>query len=327
MMRRVAFLAAAALGAVVAGAPLSSVAQQPVKAFRIGILSPAERSSTKIFDGFRQGLREVGYIEGQNITIEYRLAAGDVSRLPAMAGELVRLPVDVIVTDGQQSAVAAHEATRTIPIVMGAVGDPLAAGLIASFAHPGGNVTGFTLLAIELGAKRLELLKEALPAISRMATLWNPAQGRSYREAAEEAARTLGVQLRTIEVAAPDEIPGGFATAEAGGAEALDVLGDPMFWNQRSRIVALAAKLRMPAAYDAREYAEDGGLLTYGASVPENFRRAAGYVDKILKGAKPADLPVQQPTRFELVVNLKTATALGLTIPPAILARADEVIE
>jgi putative ABC transport system substrate-binding protein len=313
--------------AVLAGAPLSALAQQPGKVFRIGVLSPAGQTSTKIFDGFRQGLGDVGYIDGQNIIIEYRLAAGDISRLPAMAAELVGLPVDVIVTDGQQSAVVAHEATRTIPIVMGAVGDPLAAGLIDSFPHPGGNVTGFTLLAIEVGAKRLELLKEAFPAISRMAALWNPAQSRSYRDVAEEAARTLGVQLRTIEVAAPDEIPGGFAAAAAGGAEALVVLGDPMFWNQRARIVALAAKYWIPAAYDAREYADDGGLLTYGASVPENFRRAAGYVDKILKGANPGDLPIQQPTTFELVVNLKTARALGLELPPAILARADEVIE
>ena len=305
-----------------------SIAQQtPTKIPRVGILSPADRPDTAIFDGFRKGLRELGYIDGQNISVEFRLAAGDTSRLPAMAAELVRLPVDVIVTDTQRSAIAAHEATSAIPIVMGTVADPLAAGLIDSFAHPGGNVTGFTLLAVELGAKRLELLKEAFPAISRFAVLWNPAQPPSYRDAAEEAARILSVRLRTIEVATPEQIPPGFEAAAADGAEALVVLGDAMFWNRRGRIVALAAKYRMPAAYDAREYAVDGSLLTYGASVPENFRRAAGYVDKILKGAHPADLPVQQPATFQLVVNLKTAEALGLTIPPSILARADEVID
>jgi putative tryptophan/tyrosine transport system substrate-binding protein len=325
--RRTVFVAAMTLGAAVAGAPLPALAQQSGKVFRIGILSPAEQTSTKIFDAFREGLRDLGYIDRQNIIIEYRLAAGDLSRLPAMAADLVRLPVDVIVTDGQKSAVVAHEATRTIPIVMGIVGDPLAAGVIGSFAHPGGNITGFTLLSLELSAKRLEVLKEALPAISRMAALWNPASPVSHRQAAGEAAGSLGVELRTIEVAAPDEIPGGFAAAVAGGAEGLVVLPDAMFWNHRGQIVALAALHRIPAIYDAREYADDGGLISYGPNGPDNFRRAAGYVDKILKGAKPGDLPIQQPTRFELVVNLKTARALALTIPPSILARADEVIE
>jgi putative tryptophan/tyrosine transport system substrate-binding protein len=312
---------------ILAGAPLSALAQQSEKMFRIGVLSPAERSSTRIFDGFREGLRELGYIEGRNITIEYRLAAGDTSRLPELARELIRLPVDVIVTDGQKSAVVAHEATRTIPIVMGIVGDPFAAGVTGSFAHPGGNVTGFTLLSVELSAKRLEVLKEALSAISRMAALWNPASPASHRQATEEAARTLGVQLRTIEVAMPDEIAGGFAAAVAGGAEGLVVLPDAMFWNHRGRIVALAAQHRIPAIYDGREYADDGGLISYGPNAPDNFRRAAGYVDKILKGANPGDLPIQQPVKFELIVNLKTAKALGLTIPAAVLARADEVIE
>ena len=236
--------------------------------------------------------------------------------------------VDVIVTDTQKSALIAQEATHTIPIVGATLGtDPVAAGLAASFAHPGGNVTGFTGFGIELSGKRLQLLKEASPAIARIAALWNPAQPIALRSATEEAARTLGVELRTIEVATPAQIPAGFEAAVAGGTEALVVLPDAMFWNERARIAALAAKHRVPAVYPEREYADDGGLLAYGASVPDNFRRAATYVDKILKGAKPADLPIQLPTKFELVVNLKTAQALGLTIPPSILARADEVIE
>jgi len=314
--------------AVSAAASLSSTAQEPAKVFRIGILSPAASPSTKGFDACRDGLRELGYIDGANITIVYRFAAWDYDRLPAMAGELVRLPVDVIVTDTQKSAVIAHDATRTIPIVGATLGaDPVAAGLAASFAHPGANVTGFTGFGIELSGKRLQLLKEASPAIARIAALWNPATPVALRSATEEAARALSVELRTIEVATPDEIPAGFEAAVAGGTEALVVLPDAMFWNERAPIVALAAKYRMPAVYPEREYADDGGLLAYSQNVSDQFRRAAGYVGKILRGAKPADLPVEQPTKFELVVNLKTAQALGLTIPPSILARADEVVE
>jgi putative ABC transport system substrate-binding protein len=307
---------------------LPCAGQQPGKVFRIGILSLAGQTSTKIFDAFRAGLRDLGYVEGQNITIEYRLAAGDFSRLPAMAGELVRLPVDVIViAGGTNVAQIAQAATRTIPIV-GALGpDPVAAGLAASLARPGANVTGFSGFGVELSGKRLQLLKETFPAISRLAVLWSPSDRTLNRRATEEAARVLGVELRTIEVAAPDQIPAEFETAAAGGAEALVVLPDPMFWNERARIVALAAKHRLPAIYAEREYVDDGGLLFYGRSITDMFRRAATYVDKILKGAKPGDTPIEQPTTFELVVNLKTAQALGLTIPRSILARADEVIE
>jgi putative tryptophan/tyrosine transport system substrate-binding protein len=307
---------------------LPATAQQSGKVFRIGILAPAARPDAATFDAFRKGLTDLGYIDGQNIRIEYRLAAWDYSRLPAMAGELVRLPVDVIVTDTQKSAVIAHEATRTIPIVAATLGpDPVAAGLAVSFAHPGGNVTGFTGFGIELSGKRLQLLKEASPTIARIAALWDPAMPVATRRATEEAASTLGVELRTIEVATSDQIPAGFEAAVAGGTEALVVLPDAMFWNERARIVALAAKYRMPAIYPEREYADDGGLLAYSQNVSDQFRRAAGYVDKILKGAKPGDLPLEQPTRFEFVVNLKTAKTLGLTIPSSILARADEVIE
>jgi len=321
--------AAYLLGIAVSGAvALPDMAQQPGKIFRIGVLSPAASPSTKAFDSLRKGLRDLGYIEGTNITTEYRLAAWDYRRLPAMAGELVRLPVDVIVTDTQKSAVIAHEATRTIPIVGATLGaDPVAAGLAASFAHPGGNVTGFSGFGVELSGKRLQLLKEAAPAIARIAGLWSPTMPTALRSATEEAARTLGIELRTIEVATPDQIPAGLEAAVAGGTEALVVLPDAMFWNERARIVALAAKYRMPAIYPEREYAEDGGLLAYSQNVSHQFRRAASYVDKILKGAKPGDLPIEQPTKFEMVINLKTAKALGLTIPPSILARADEVIE
>ncbi len=329
MTLRAAFLAVIALEALVAGALPIATAQQPAKVFRIGILSPAGSPSTKAFDALREGLRELGYIDGANITIEYRLAAGDYGRLPAMAAELVRLPVDLIVVDTQKSARAAQEATRTIPIVAATAGaDPVAAGLAASLAHPGGNLTGFSGGDKELSGKRVQLLKEAFPAVSRIGALWNPtAPLISPLQATEEAARALGLQLRLIAIAASGEIAAGFEAAVGGGAEALVVLPDAMFWNERGRIVALAAQHRLPAMYEEREYANDGGLISYGRNVSENFRQAAGYVDKILKGAKPADLPIQQPTRFELVVNLKTAGTLGLAIPPSILARADEVIE
>jgi putative ABC transport system substrate-binding protein len=323
--------AAYLLGIAVSGAvALPDMAQQPDKIFRIGVLSPAASPSTKAFDGLRKGLRDLGYIEGTNITIEYRLAAGDYGQLPGMAADLVRLPVDLIVTDSGIATQIAQQATQAIPIVAATAGpDPVATGLAVSLAHPGGNVTGFT--GYELGGKRLELLRDVLPAVSRIGALWNPATvtpaPMSSLKATEEAARVLGLQLRPIAVAAPGEITAGFEAAVGGGVEALVVLPDGMFWNEREQIVALAARHRLPTIYEEREYANDGGLLSYGRNVSENFRQAAGYVDKILKGAKPADLPIQQPTRFDLVVNLKTANALGLTVPPSILARADEVFE
>jgi len=314
--------------AISAAASFSATAQQPAKVFRVGILSPAAAASTKAFDAFRGGLRELGYVEGANFVIEYRLAAWDYGRLPAMAADLVRLSVDVIVTDTRRAAQIARDATWTIPIVAATVGpDPVEAGLAASYAHPGSNLTGFTGVGVELSGKRLQLLKEAVSGVSRVVALRNPAMPIATLQATEEAARALGLDLRTVEVAAPDDIPAGFEVAVGAGAEALVVLPDAMFFNERARIIALAARHRLPAIYEDREYATDGGLLTYGRDASEQFRLAAGYVDKILKGAKPADLPIQQPARFQLVVNLKTAKALGLTIPPAILDLADEVIE
>ena len=321
-------LVIAGLAALLLASEQSAGQQAQSKIPRVGILSLADRTSTKIFDAFRDGLRDLGYIDGQNITIEYRLAAGDFSRLPVIAGELVRLPVDVIVVDGgTKVAQIAQAASSTIPIV-GALGpDPIAAGLAASLAHPGGNVTGHGSFAVDLSGKRVQLLKEAFPGISRIAALSSPADPLANRRATLEAARTLGVQLRIIEVATPDDIPSGFSAAAAGSAEGLVFLPNPMFWNHRVRIVALAAQYRLAAIYPEREYADDGGLLAYGQDVPDLFRRDAVYVDKILKGAQPGDLPIERPTKFELVINLKTAKALGLTVPQSILARADEVIE
>jgi putative tryptophan/tyrosine transport system substrate-binding protein len=306
--------------------PIAACAQQAAKVFRIGILSPAASPSTKAFDALRDGLRELGYIDGANITFEYRLAAGDYGRLPAMAADLVRLPVGLIVTDGGTATQIAQLATGVIPIVAATIGeDPVGAGRATSLAHPGGNVTGFT--GFNLAGKRLELLKEVFPALARVAALRNPATLMLSLQATEEAARVLGVQLRPIAVATPGEIPAGFEVAVGGGAEALVVLPDAMFWNERGRIVALAAQHRLPVMYEEREYANDGGLISYGRNVSDNFRQAAGYVAKILKGVKPGDLPIQQPTKFDLVINLKTARALGITFPLSILARADEVIE
>jgi putative tryptophan/tyrosine transport system substrate-binding protein len=238
-----AVFVAIALGAVMAGVALPGTAQQPAKVFRIGILSPAGSPSTKPFDALRERLRELGYIDGANLAIEYRLAAGDYSRLAAMAADLVRLPVDLIVTDTGMATQIAQQATRAIPIVAATISeDPVAAGLAASFAHPGGNLTGFTGFGIELSGKRLQLLKEAFPAIARIAALWNPAMPVALRSATEDAARTLRMELRTIEIATPEGIPAGFETAVAGGTEALVILPDAMFWNERARIIALTAK-------------------------------------------------------------------------------------
>jgi ABC-type uncharacterized transport system substrate-binding protein len=326
-MRRRALIAVLS-GVALIGAPTGGTAQQPANMFRIGVLSPAGGSTTRVFDAFREALRTLGYIEGRNITIDYAFAAGDNDRLPALAENLARSSVALIVTDGgERVAEIAQKAAPNLPIVMATAGDPLRAGLIASFAHPGGNVTGFTLLSFELSGKRVELLREILPKVSRVVALWIPGLGDTGLRATTDAARSLGFQLDPIGVASPAEIGASFAAAAAAGAQALIVVPGAMFWNERKQIVALAEKQHLPAVYPEREYADDGGLFSYGPSVPDNFRRAAGYVDKILKGAKPADLPVQQPTTFELVINLKAAKALGITVPQALLARADEVIE
>ena len=307
-------------------APLSAAAEQPAKVPRIGYL--ASTSPSPVHDAFRQGLRELGYIEGQNTVVEYRWAEGKLERFPDLAAELVRLKVDVIVASTTAPALAAKNATTTIPIVIVYVADPVGRGLVASLARPGGNITGLSWGGIELSGKQLELLKEAVPKLSRVAVLTNPAGEfhRAVLREAEAAAGALAVQLQPFEVRDPTDFDSAFAAMTRARAGALLVPGDPMFFIQRTRVAHLAAKSRLPAMYGLREHVEAGGLMSYAPSIRDTHRRAAVYVDKILKGAKPADLPVEQPTKFEMVVNLKTAKALGLTIPQSILIWADQVM-
>ena len=319
----------------VLAAPLAAGAQQPARVARIGFLvtGSLESPETRIsLNAFRQGLRERGYVEGQNIVIEYRSADGKIERLPGLAIELARLKVDLIIAGNTPMARAAQQATTTIPIVTSVMGDPVGDGLVASLARPGGNITGLTFLGPELVPKRLGLLKEALPRVSRVAALWHPgAFGErtttNMLKATEDAARTLGVQLQLMEVRGPVDFDRAFSTMIKERPEALIVFPGTMVFNERRQIVALATKHRLPAMFHAREFVGLGGLISYGASITDLYRRSAVYVDKILKGAKPADLPIEQPTKFELAINLKTAKALGLTIPPALLGRADEIIQ
>jgi len=314
---------------VVLGVGAIAEAQQPKKVPRIGFLTTVSPSTiSDRVEAFRQGLRELGYVEGKNIVIEWRYAEGKIDRLPALAAELVRLKVDVIVTAGSPVTRSAKEATVTIPIVMANDSDPVRSGHVASLARPGGNITGLSTLRLEISGKRLELLKEIIPRLSRVAVLGSstvPGNAQALKET-ELAAGAFGVQLQYLDVLSPKDIETAFRAASKGRADAVLVLGGPLFNSQRTQIVDLAVKSRLPAIYYAAEFVEDGGLMTYGVSVIDLFHRAAVYVDKILKGAKPADLPVEQPTKFELVINLKTAKQIGLTIPPNVLARADRVI-
>jgi putative ABC transport system substrate-binding protein len=282
-----------------------------------------------VLEALRQGLRDLGYTEGQNVVIEYRFSEGRDERLRDLAAELVRLKMDVIVTAGIPPALAVKRATTAIPIVVAGASDLVGAGLVASLARPGGNLTGTSSLTAELSGKRLELLKEVLPRLSRVGALWNqlnPGAVGTWEET-QAAARVLRLQLLPLPVRSPDNLEGAFTTAVKGGAEALVVIQDTLTIAHRMRIAQLAARSRLPAVYGSNEFVEAGGLMGYGANQPDLFRRAATFVDKILKAAKPADLPVEQPTKFELVVNLKTAKALGVTIPRSILVRADHVIE
>ncbi len=312
-------------------APLAAEAQPASKTARIGFLSLS--SGPTATTNISPGLRELGWIEGQNIAVEYRWAAGREDQLPALAAELVRLKVDVIVTSSGLAAQAAKRATATIPIVATFVADPVGAGLVASLARPGGNITGLTTLAAGLSAKRLELLKAVVSGSTRIAVLWQRgALGgeRAERDMVEEtqvAGRTLGLQLRFVEARRPDDFEQAFSGMTEARVGALLVLPGPMLFEARRSIVAHAAKSRLPVVYPWREAASVGGLMSYSTNFPDMYRRAATYVDKILKGAKPADLPFEQPTKFELVINLKTAKALGLTIPQSLLQRADQVIE
>jgi putative ABC transport system substrate-binding protein len=314
-------------------APLAAEGQQAGKVFRIGILGNVPLTAPEgapLWGAFFEGLRELGYVEGQNITIERRSSEGKYERLPDLAAELVRLKVDVIVVPAPQNALAAKKVTRTIPIVMASSGDPVADGLVASLARPGGNITGLSgLVGPEIGGKRLGLLKGAVSKVSRVAILSNPANPPSaaFLGETKTAARSFKVQLQMLETREPGEFERTFAAMTRERVDALLVLNDGMFLIHRIQIAVLAAKHRLPTMFGGREYVDAGGLMSYAASGRDSFRRAAIYVDKILKGAKPGDLPIEQPTKFELVINLKTAKALGLTIPQSLLGRADEVIQ
>jgi putative tryptophan/tyrosine transport system substrate-binding protein len=328
-MDRRTFVGAAA--AALLTLPLATTAQQAEKVPRIGFLSlnSAEELQPRLA-ALRQGLRERGWVEGQNIVIEVRFAEGEVDQLPALVGELIRLKVDIIVTTSSATTWAAKDATKSIPIVMAVSADALGEGLVTSLAHPGGNITGMTfLVGPEIAGKHLELLKEVAPAASRVAVLTNPTN-RSHATLVRElkaAARAFGVQLQVLDAQSPDQLDSAFAAMTRERAAALLVLTDSMLFGQRRRVADLAARSRLPAMYYQREFVEAGGLISYGASVSDMFRHAAIHVDKILRSAKPGDIPIEQPTKFELVINLKTAKALGLTIPQSLLLRADEVIQ
>jgi ABC-type uncharacterized transport system substrate-binding protein len=310
---------------------LPGEAQQPSKMARVGYLEFGSAApGTPLLEAFRQGLRDLGWVEGQNIAIEVRYAEGRQDRLPELAANLVRLKVDLIFASTTPAALAAKQATTSIPIIIGFVADPVGSGLVPRLARPGANITGWTHLAgLELNAKRLDILKEAVPEAARIGALWNPSNpihGPSLR-VLEAAARRLKVQLHPVGVQDPQELPGAFSTMDKERVQALTVPPDGMFLAHQARIIDLAAKHRIPTMYGVRELAEAGGLMTYGVNLPEMYRRGAFFVDRILKGVKPGDLPVEQPTKFELVINLRTAKTLGLRIPRSLLVRAEQLIE
>ena len=328
MMDRRIFLTTVAGGLL--AAPLAVEAQQAGKLPRLGILPPGPLAGRRhLWDAFRQGLRELGYVEGQNVTLVFPSGEVRPERLAEIATNLVRLNVDVIVTSAEPAILAARDATKTIPIVMAASTDPVEGGFITSLARPGGNVTGLCLISEQLIGKRLELLKAAVPGVSRIAIISNPTNPAvtHHIRAAETSAKALGLQNEFLEVRDTGDFGKAFLKATRGRAGALMALDDALIFTHRALVVRLAAENRLPAIYGFREFIDVGGLMVYAGNLASMYRRAATYVDKILKGAKPADLPVEQPTKFELVINLKTAKALGLTIPPSVLGRADEVIE
>ncbi|MBI2180950.1 MAG: ABC transporter substrate-binding protein [Deltaproteobacteria bacterium] len=308
--------------------PFPAQAQQAKKIHRIGILIPPSASflSARV-EAFRQRLRELGYVEGKNIFIEYRYAEGKLERLPDLAAELVRLKVDVIVTTGA-AVLAAKKASPTIPIVFAAAGDPVGSGLVSSLARPGGNITGLSSIAQDLDGKRLELVKEAFPKIARVAFLWEPggSRGNPALTDMEAAAKALGLKLQSLEVRGLDDFESAFARAKKEGAQALITTPTGVINTQQRQVLDFAAKNRLPAMYPTSEFVEAGGLMSYGPNYTDLFRRAADFVDKILKGTKPADIPVEQPMKFEFIVNLKAAKQIGVTIPPNVLVRADRVI-
>jgi ABC-type uncharacterized transport system substrate-binding protein len=326
-MRRREFISL--LGGAVAVWPLAAGTQQAGKIYTIGLLSAGPIVLPEMDAVFADALRELGWVEGRNVAFEKRYAENRLERLPDLAAELVRLKVDIIVAVGTLAPLAAKRATTTIPIVMTAAGDPLGSGLATSLARPGSNVTGMSLMAPDLGGKRLELLKELLSRLARVAVLWNaanPYPALVFKET-QDAGQTLGIEVQSLEVRGPDDFDGAFEAARRQRPDALITVEDPLTVTYRKLIADFAAKHQLPSLHGLKEFVTAGGLMSYGANLADLRRRAAGYVDKILKGAKPADLPIQQPTKFELVINLKTAKALGIEVPPTLLARADEVIE
>jgi putative ABC transport system substrate-binding protein len=308
---------------------LDADAQPSLRAARVGYLEPGVAVGTPFFEAFREGLRNLGWVEGQSITLEVRAAEGTYERLPELAAELVRLKVDVIFASSTPAAVAAKRATSTIPIVIGRVADPVKSGLVVSLARPGGNITGWTHQGLELRVKYLDLLKEAVPDATRIGVLWNPGNpihGPSLKSI-EATAQALAVELQPVGVEKPAAIEGAFSALARRRVQALIVFQDGMFLAHGPQITTLAARNRLPTMYGTTDLVRGGGLMGYGVNLPQMYRHGSSFVDRILKGAKPADLPVEQPTTFEFVINLKTAKALGLTVPPSVLARADEIIE
>ena len=326
-MDRRAFISGVTLAFL--AAPLTVEAQPAGRVIKVGILSTLNPRTTAFTEAMIQRLRELGYVEGQNLVIEFKNAEGDVARLPGLAAELVRLNVDLIVASGPEVTLqAARKATTSVPIVIAAVDfDPIARGYIASLAKPGGNVTGVFMRQIELTSKRMQLLKDALPSVTRVAVFWDAISADQWRET-ERAAAGVGLRLQGLELRNPPyHLADAFRTAARGRAEAVLILMSPIFFPQRAQVAELGLKSQLPTICGLSQYADAGAFMSYGVNLDEMFRHVALYIDKILKGAKPADLPVEQPTKFELVVNLKTAKALGLTIPPSLLQRADQVIE
>ncbi len=328
VMNRRAFIGTLTGGLL--AAPLAAEAQQPIRVWRIGFLGPGSYSSgDPRVEALRLGLRELGYAEGRNLAFEFRWAEGNAGRLPALAAELAKLKIDTVVTQGTQATDAARRAITTTPIVFSVAGDPIGDGLVASLARPGGNVTGLTDIAPDIAGKRVELLREAVPGIRRIAVLWNPANPSAAPQLKDTSAvaHSYGIPVRSLELRDMRQVEGAFAAAAQDQARAVIVLSDGALYSRRGQIAELAARHHLPCVAWTPEFVESGCLMAYGANVVEMHRRAATFVDKILKGARPGDLPIEQPTRFELAINLKTAKALGLTIPPSLLQRADQVIE
>jgi len=324
----VSSLAALAASSAIEFRPQCAYAQQPASPRRIGVLLVAFSLESKEALEFRQGLRDAGYAEGRDVVIEWRYASGDYDRIPELAGDLVQSRLDVIVVDSTVAARAITRATPTIPIVMAVVADPIGSGLVTSLAHPGGNVTGLSLMTADISTKRLQLLKDTIPRLTRVAVFWNqdtPVHTKVVEDL-KAAAPSLLIELKFVSARTPEEFGPAFSAVSRAHAQALYVIDDAIFFNHRIMLVKLASKLRLPAIYSQKGFTDEGELMSFGTNFGDLFRRSAGYVDKILKGAKPGELPVEQPTKFEFVVNLKTAKALGITIPQSILLQADEVI-